>query len=90
MEELIDQFKLVTEGTRPPAGEVYSGRRVARTASSASTWSATAPGNRRSAAVAPPSFSNTQPMRDMVRGALLADMVPTFDMINMIGGECDR
>jgi NADH-quinone oxidoreductase subunit D len=29
-------------------------------------------------------------MRDMVRGALLADIVPTFDMINMIGGECDR
>ena len=23
MEELIDQFKLVTEGMRPPAGEVY-------------------------------------------------------------------
>jgi NADH-quinone oxidoreductase subunit D len=26
----------------------------------------------------------------MIRGALLADIVPTFDMINMIGGECDR
>ena len=28
--------------------------------------------------------------RRMIRGALLADIVPTFDMINMIGGECDR
>jgi NADH-quinone oxidoreductase subunit D len=29
-------------------------------------------------------------MAEMLRGALLADIVPTFDMINMIGGECDR
>ena len=26
----------------------------------------------------------------MVRGALLADLIPTFDFVNMIGGECDR
>ena len=26
----------------------------------------------------------------MLRGAMLADLIPTFDMINMIGGECDR
>ena len=37
-----------------------------------------------------PSFSNTQAMGEMIQGALLADVVPTFDMINMIGGECDR
>ena len=29
MEELIDQFKLVTEGMRPPAGEVYRRSRAA-------------------------------------------------------------
>ena len=23
-------------------------------------------------------------------GALLADLIPTFDFINMVGGECDR
>ena len=28
MEELIDQFKLVTEGPKPPPGEVYVGDRV--------------------------------------------------------------
>jgi hypothetical protein len=25
----------------------------------------------------------------MLKGALLADLIPTFDFINMIGGECD-
>jgi NADH-quinone oxidoreductase subunit D len=29
-------------------------------------------------------------MPRMVKGGLIADIVPTFDMINMIGGECDR
>ncbi len=37
-----------------------------------------------------PSFSQHAALRDMIQGALLADVVPTFDMINMIGGECDR
>jgi NADH-quinone oxidoreductase subunit D len=26
----------------------------------------------------------------MCQGGMLADIIPTFDMINMIGGECDR
>jgi hypothetical protein len=26
----------------------------------------------------------------MIQGRLIADLVPTFDMINLIGGECDR
>jgi len=38
----------------------------------------------------PPSFINMQPLTKMISGSLLADIVPTFDMINMIGGECDR
>jgi NADH-quinone oxidoreductase subunit D len=29
-------------------------------------------------------------MRKMLKGALLADLIPTFDFINMVGGECDR
>ena len=37
MEELINQFKLVTEGRMPPPGEVYVAIEAA-TASSASTW----------------------------------------------------
>jgi NADH-quinone oxidoreductase subunit D len=38
----------------------------------------------------PPSLVNLQPLPLMVRGAMLPDLIPTFDFINMIGGECDR
>jgi NADH-quinone oxidoreductase subunit D len=38
----------------------------------------------------PPSFINLAPMPGMLKGALLADLIPTFDFINMVGGECDR
>ena len=38
----------------------------------------------------PPSFINTAPLPLMVRGAMLPDIIPTFDFVNMIGGECDR
>jgi NADH-quinone oxidoreductase subunit D len=27
---------------------------------------------------------------EMVKGHMIADIIPTFGMINMIGGECDR
>jgi NADH-quinone oxidoreductase subunit D len=29
-------------------------------------------------------------LEKMITGGMLADVVPTFDLINMIGGECDR
>ena len=38
----------------------------------------------------PPSLINLAPLPLMVRGSLLADIIPTFDFVNMIGGECDR
>jgi NADH-quinone oxidoreductase subunit D len=38
----------------------------------------------------PPSFINLQPMPLMLRGGMLADLIPTFDFLNMVGGECDR
>jgi NADH:ubiquinone oxidoreductase subunit D len=31
-----------------------------------------------------------QALSRMLQGAMFADVVPTFDMINMIRGECDR
>ena len=32
----------------------------------------------------------TAAVEEIMRGQMLADIVPTFDMLNMIGGECDR
>ncbi|MCG3174009.1 MAG: NADH-quinone oxidoreductase subunit 4 [Myxococcota bacterium] len=40
--------------------------------------------------VRPPCFANLSALPTMITGALLADLVPTFDSINMIGGEIDR
>jgi NADH-quinone oxidoreductase subunit D len=89
MEELIAQFKLVTEGPRPPVGEVYqaveggNGELGFYLVSDGS-------GKPYKCRARSPSFSNTQALGRMLRGAMFADVVPTFDMINMIGGECDR
>lgn len=89
MEELIAQFKLVTEGPRPPVGEVYhaveggNGELGFYLVSDGS-------GKPYKCRARSPSFANTQAMKPMVVGAMLADVIPTFDMINMIGGECDR
>jgi NADH dehydrogenase I D subunit len=89
MEELIDQFKQVTEGPKPPPGEVYVGTESANGEIGFFVVS-DGSGKPYKCRARTPSFSNMQPLARMVQGALLADMVPTFDMINMIGGECDR
>jgi NADH-quinone oxidoreductase subunit D len=89
MEELIDQFKLVTVGGYPPPGEVYHAVEAANgelgfylvSDGTGKPWKCRC----RS-----PSFSNISPMNLMLRGGQLADVVPTFGMINMIGGETDR
>jgi NADH-quinone oxidoreductase subunit D len=89
MEELIDQFKMVTEGPKPPPGEVYL---ATESANGEIGYFLVSDGSGKpyKCRARTPSFSNVQPLARMVQGALLADLVPTFDMINMIGGECDR
>jgi NADH-quinone oxidoreductase subunit D len=89
MEELIQQFKSVTEGPRVPAGEAYFAVESANgelgfyvvSDGSAVPWKVRC---------RPPSLINLQPLPLMVKGSLLADLIPTFDFVNMIGGECDR
>jgi hypothetical protein len=39
--------------------------------------------------VRPPCFFNLQAAREMIEGDMIADIIPTFGSINMIGGECD-
>ena len=29
-------------------------------------------------------------LHKLIEGHMVADIIPTFDTINMIGGECDR
>ncbi len=40
--------------------------------------------------VRPPCWYNLQAVREMLIGDMIADIIPTFGSINMIGGECDR
>ena len=89
MEELIMHFKNVTEGPRVPAGEAYT---AIESANGELGFYVVSDGSAVPVKVRcrPPSLLNLQPLAKMVEGALLADLIPTFDFINMIGGECDR
>jgi len=89
MEELIQQFKGVTEGIKVPAGEAYA---AVESPNGELGFYIVSDGTGKPYKVRcrPPSFANVAPMREMLVGGMLADIVPTFDMINMIGGECDR
>ena len=89
MEELIQQFKSVTEGPRVPAGEAYV---AIESANGELGFYLVADGSAVPVKVRcrPPSLINLAPMSDMLKGSLLADLIPTFDFINMVGGECDR
>jgi NADH-quinone oxidoreductase subunit D len=89
MEELIQQFKGVTEGVQVPAGEAYA-RIESPNGELGFYLVSDGTGKPYKVRCRPPSFLNVAPMAEMLRGAMLADIVPTFDMINMIGGECDR
>ncbi len=89
MEELIQQFKAVTEGPMVPPGEAYV---AIESANGELGFYLVSDGTATPVKVRcrPPSFINLAPLELMVRGSLLSDIIPTFDFINMIGGECDR
>jgi NADH-quinone oxidoreductase subunit D len=89
MEELIDQFKLVTEGGLFPPGEVYFALEAANGELGFYLVS-DGTGKPYKCRVRSPSFSNMSPLGRALIGRQLADVVPTFGMTNMIGGECDR
>ena len=40
--------------------------------------------------IRPPCFPITQGLSELINGAMLSDIVPTFGSLNMIGGECDH
>jgi len=89
MVEMIQQFKSVTEGPRVPAGEAYF---ALESANGELGFYLVSDGSAVPVKVRcrPPSFLNLQPLPLMLQGAPLADLVPTFELVNAIGGECDR
>jgi NADH-quinone oxidoreductase subunit D len=85
----MHHFKLIMEGAKIPAGEAYQ---AVEGANGELGFYVVSDGSGRPyrVRVRPPCFLGMAALGDMLKGRMLADIIPTFGMINMIGGECDR
>jgi NADH-quinone oxidoreductase subunit D len=89
IESLINHFKLIMEGPRVPAGDCYVAHEAANGELGFYIVS-DGSGTPYKVHVRSPSFVHMCGAHRMLEGYQLADIVPTFGSINMIGGECDR
>jgi NADH dehydrogenase I D subunit len=89
MESLIHHFKLVTEGYRPPLGQVYN------VAENPKGWlgfglisdGTSVPHRLR---VRGPSFVNLQATHTMAKGGFVSDLIAIIGSIDIVLGEVDR
>ena len=91
IEGLMNHFKLVMlgHGVRPPEGEVYF---PVEGANGELGFYVVSDGDGRAyrVRVRPPCFAIMSALPKLLTGDMMADMVPTFGSVNMIGGELDR
>lgn len=89
MESLIHHFKLVTQGFRVPAGQVYQ---TLEHAKGVLGVHAVSDGGTRPYRVhfRDPSYSNLQSLAMMGEGGMIADLVPTLASIDPVLGGVDR
>jgi NADH-quinone oxidoreductase subunit D len=89
IEGVIAHFKLVMEGVPVPAGEVYDSTEAAN---GELGWYLVSDGSGRpyKVHVRAPGFNILSGVPRMIEGRMLADLIPTFDTINMIGGEVEQ
>ena len=89
IEGMISHFKLVIDGIKPPPGEVYS---YTEAGNGELGFYLVSDGTGRpvKCRCRPPCFYGMTGLSHVIQGHLLADIIPTFDTFNMIGGECDR
>lgn len=89
MESLIHHFKLVTQGFRVPAGQVFQ---QVEHAKGFLGIHAVSDGGTRPYRVhfRDPSFSNLQSLALMAEGGMIADLVPTLASIDPVLGGVDR
>jgi NADH-quinone oxidoreductase subunit D len=89
IEGLMNHFKLIIEGTKVPPGEVYF---AVEGANGELGFYLVSDGSGRPyrVRVRPPCFLGMGALGHMLKGCMVADIITTFGMINMIGGECDR
>jgi NADH-quinone oxidoreductase subunit D len=91
IEGLMQQFKLVMlgHGLRPPEGEIYFPVEGANGELGFYVVSDGA-GKAYRVRVRPPCFAIMSALSTLLTGDMIADIVPTFGSVNMIGGELDR
>ncbi len=91
IEGLMQQFKLVMHGhgIRAPDGEVYQAVEGANGELGFYVVS-DGSGNAYRVRVRPPCFAIMSALPKLLVGDMVADIVPTFGSVNMIGGELDR
>ncbi len=91
IEGLMQHFKLVMfgHGVRPPKGEVYF---PVEGANGELGFYVVSDGSDKAyrVRVRPPCFTIMAALPRCLKGDMMADMVPTFGSVNMIGGELDR
>jgi NADH-quinone oxidoreductase subunit D len=89
IEGVMAHFKLVMEGVQVPPGEVYD---CTEGANGELGWYLRSDGSGRpyKVHVRAPGFHILSGVNKMIEGRMLADLVPTFDTINMIGGEVEQ
>jgi len=91
IEGLMHHFKLIMigHGIRPPQGEFYS---AVEGANGELGFYVVSDGSDRPyrVRVRPPCFTIMGALHELLIGGMVADMVPTFGSVNMIGGELDR
>jgi len=89
IEGLMHHFKIIMEGIQVPPGEVYL---AVEGGNGELGFYIVSDGGGRPyrVRVRPPCFIAMSAFHEMIKGYMVADIVPTFGMINMIGGECDR
>ncbi|MFH2003116.1 MAG: NADH dehydrogenase (quinone) subunit D [Planctomycetota bacterium] len=88
MEELIHQFKIVTD-LRAPVGEVYVSTEVPKGELGFYIVSRGDPTPYR-CRIRSPSFTNLQALRPMAKGALFPDMTAIIGALDFVMGEVDR
>ena len=91
IESLIQHFELVMPNRQwqPPVEELYG---AVESPNGELGFYVVSDGSGRPyrCRVRPPCFFGMGALAEMMRGHMVADIIPIFGMINMIGGECDR
>jgi len=89
MEELIHHFKLISEGVKPPLGEIYSAIEAPKGELGFYIVSDGGPHPYR-LKIRSPSFNNLSITRKILEGNMMADVVAIIASLDPVMGECDR